>query len=52
MLSMPDKSADHYSHLSSNSCVGWNKLGGGAKVAKSINVKVEINKGVEFFGKK
>ena len=52
MLSMPDKSADHYSHLSSYSRVGWNKRGGGAKVAKSINVKVEINMGVGFFGKK
>ena len=27
-----------YSHLS-NSRVGWNKRGGGAKVAKSINVE-------------
>ena len=30
-----------YSHLS-NSPGGWNKSGGGAKVAKSINVEVGI----------
>ena len=30
-----------YSHLS-NERGGWNKRGGGAKVAKSINVKVGI----------
>ena len=29
-----------YSHLS-NKQGGWNKRGGGAKVAKSINVEVE-----------
>ena len=27
-----------YSHLSNN-CGGWNKRGGGAKVAKSINAE-------------
>ena len=31
-----------YSHLSNNRG-GWNKRGGGAKVAKSINVEVGIN---------
>ena len=31
-----------YSHLS-NSGEGWNKHGGGAKVAKSINMEVGIN---------
>ena len=31
-----------YSHLS-NSHGGWNKRGGGKKVAKSINVEVGIN---------
>ena len=31
-----------YSHLS-NSQGGWNKRGGGAKVAKSLNMKVGIN---------
>ena len=30
------------SHLSNN-CGGWNKRGGGAKVAKSVNVEVGIN---------
>ena len=33
---------DHYSHLS-NSRGGQNKRGGGAIVAKSINVEVGIN---------
>ena len=40
-----------YSHLS-NKRGGWNKRGGGAKVAKSINVEVRINVGLDFFGKK
>ena len=31
-----------YSHLS-NSRGGWNKRGGGTKVAKSINLEVGIN---------
>ena len=31
-----------YSHLSNNPG-GWNKHGGGAKVAKSISVEVGIN---------
>ena len=31
-----------YSHLSNNRG-GWNKRGGGAKVAKPINVEVGIN---------
>ena len=34
--------ADMYSHLS-NSRGDWNKRGGSAKVAKSINVKFGIN---------
>ena len=33
-----------YSHLS-NKRGGWNKCGGGAKFAKSLNVEVGINKG-------
>ena len=38
-----------YSHLS-NYRGGWNKHGGGAKVAKSINVEVGINvEGVIFW---
>ena len=40
-----------YSHLSNN-CGGWNKRGGGAKVAKSINVEVGINVEGEIFWKK
>ena len=40
-----------YSHLS-NSCGGWNKRGGGAKVAKSINVEVGINVEGEIFWRK
>ena len=36
------QAAIRYSHLSIN-CEGWNKRGGGAKAAKSINVEVEIN---------
>ena len=32
----------HYSHLSNNRG-SWNKRGGSAKVAKSINVEVGIN---------
>ena len=39
-----------YSHLS-NSCGGWNNRGGGAKVAKSINVEVGIYVEGGFFGK-
>ena len=31
-----------YSHLSNNRG-GWNKCGGSAKIAKSINVEVGIN---------
>ena len=31
-----------YSHLSNNRG-GWNKRGGGAKIAKSINVEFGIN---------
>ena len=38
-----------YSHLSNNRG-GWNK-GGGAKVAKSLNVEVGINVEGGFFGK-
>ena len=33
---------DHYSHLS-NKRKGWNKHGGGTKIAKLINVEVGIN---------
>ena len=33
---------DVYSHLFIK-CGGWNKRGGGAKVAKSLNVEVGIN---------
>ena len=40
-----------YSHLS-NSRGGWNKHGGGAKVAKSMNMEVVINMEGEIFGKK
>ena len=36
-----------YSHLF-NKCGGWNKRGGGAKVAKSLNVEI----GMGFFWKK
>ena len=40
---------NQYSHLS-NSRGGWNKRGGGATVAKSINVEVGINvEGVIFW---
>ena len=38
-----------YSHLSNN-CGGWNKCGGGAKVAKLINVEVGINIEDRIFG--
>ena len=37
-----------YSHLS-NSRGGWNKRGGGAKVAKSIDVEVGTNVEGDFF---
>ena len=40
-----------YSHLSNN-LGSWNKLGGGAKVAKSINVEVGINVECVIFWKK
>ena len=40
-----------YSHLS-NSRGDWNKHGGGAKVAKSINVEVGITVEVGFFFEK
>ena len=40
-----------YSHLS-NSQGGWNKRGGGAKFAKSINVEVGINVEGGIFWKK
>ena len=41
-----------YSHLF-NKCGVWNKRGGGAKVAKSLNMEVGINVAlmVEFCGK-
>ena len=40
-----------YSHLS-NSQAGWNKCGGGANVAKSINMEVGINVEGGIFWKK
>ena len=40
-----------YSHLSNNRG-GWNKRGGSAKVAKSINMEVGINVEGEIFWKK
>ena len=40
-----------YSHLSNNSG-GWNKRGGSAKVAKSINLEVGINVEGGIFWKK
>ena len=40
-----------YSHLSNNRG-GWNKRGGSAKIAKSINVEVGINMESRFFWKK
>jgi hypothetical protein len=39
-----------YSHLSNNHG-GWNKCGGGAKVAKSINMEVGKTCRVGCFGK-
>ena len=42
---------DHYSHLF-NKCGAWNKRGGGAKVAKSLNVEVGINVEGGIFWKK
>ena len=40
---MPTTTVINYSHIS-NKRGDWNKRGGGAKVAKSLNVKVGINK--------
>ena len=40
-----------YSQFSNNRG-GWNKCGGGAKVAKSLNVEVGINMESGFFWKK
>ena len=40
-----------YSHIS-NSRGGWNKRGGGAKVAKSINMEVGINGEGSIYWKK
>ena len=50
---MPNLYLNYYSHLSNNHG-GWNKCGGGAKVAKPKNVKVGINTegGILFFWKK
>ena len=42
---------NRYSHLS-NGRGGWNKRGGGAKVAKSINMEVGINVEDGIFWKK
>ena len=39
-----------YSHLF-NKRGGWNKSGGGAKVAKSLNVELGINEEGGIFGK-
>ena len=39
-----------YSHLF-NKRGAWNKRGGGAKVAKSLNVELGINKEGGIFGK-
>ena len=39
-----------YSHLF-NKRGGWNKHGGGAKVAKSLNVELGINEEGGIFGK-
>ena len=44
-------SSKKYSHLS-NKCGGWNKRGGGAKVAKSLNLEVGINVDGGIFWKK
>ena len=38
--------------LISNKCRGWNTCGGGAKVAKSINVEVGISMEGGIFWKK
>ena len=40
----------YYSHLF-NKRVAWNKRGGGAKVAKSLNVELGINEEGGIFGK-
>ena len=50
-LTFCHQSVRGYSHLS-NSRGGWNKRGGGAKVAKPINVEVEINAEGGIFWKK
>ena len=42
LLSYLSSSLATYSHLSNNR-EGWNKRGGGAKAAKSINIEVGIN---------
>ena len=41
---------DHYYHLF-NKRGAWNKRGGGAKVAKSLNVELGINEEGGIFGK-
>ena len=41
---------NHYSHLF-NKRGAWNKRGGGAKVAKSLNVELGINEEGGIFGK-
>ena len=41
-MSFKTFSTNQYSHLSNNHG-GWNKRKGGVKVAKSINMEVEIN---------
>ena len=45
------KNIEGYSHLSNN-LEGWNKRGGGAKVAKSLNDEVVINVEDVIFWKK
>ena len=42
MKSNPGKNENLYSHLSNNRG-GWNKRGGEAKIAKSLNVEAGIN---------
>ena len=42
MKSNPGKNENLYSHLSNNRG-GWNKRGGEAKIAKSLNMEAGIN---------
>ena len=45
-----EEKKDEYSHLF-NKRGAWNKRGGGAKVAKSLNVELGINEEGGIFGK-